>query len=46
MFTSLNGQYVIVNYGVCMSADSPLDGRVVHDDSDCPFHPLREDFDD
>jgi len=37
-YVSLNGNWVFSYYGICMSPESPLDGRVVHDDSGCPHY--------
>ena len=41
-YRRLDGNGAFLSYGVCITADSPFDGRVVKDDGGCPtFKPLR-----
>ena len=43
-FVGLDGQGPLLTYGVCLAAEGPFDGRVVHWDMGCPqFQPSDED---
>jgi hypothetical protein len=41
-FVPLDGDGPLLNYGVCISSDGPLDGRAVRFDSGCPAFIIRK----